>query len=131
MDEKRFDEWNALKKKLHSGRKTPYFREREVRWYAAGENIGREINGKGERFSRPILIVRKYGDESFFGVPLSSREHTGPWYFKIRVQNTEVTALLSQAGSFSARRLFGKMDRLSNEDFTPLVDALKEVLFKK
>lgn len=131
MDEKRFDEWNALKKKLHFSHKMPFFREREVRWYAAGENIGREINGKGERFSRPILIVRKFGEESFFGVPLSSKKHTGVWYLKIKVQDAEVTALLSQASSFSARRLFSKIDRLSNENFNLIIDALDKILFKK
>ena len=131
MDVKRFDEWNNLKKKLHSNSRMPYFREREIRWCATGENIGREINGKGERFSRPILIMRKYGDESFFGIPLSTKKHIGPWYAKITVQNIEVTVLLSQAGSFSAKRLFSKIDRLSEEDFISVTDALNKILFKK
>lgn len=129
--EKRFDEWNDLKKKLHASHKTPYFREREVRWYAAGENIGREINGKGERFSRPVLIVRKYGEESFFGIPLSTKKHQGPWYARAKVRGEEVTMLLSQAGSFSAKRLFGKLDRLSEKEFNLVMASLKELIFQK
>lgn len=59
MEEKRFDEWNELKKKLHENAKIINFKERDIWWYASGENIGHEINGKNARFSRPILIIRK------------------------------------------------------------------------
>lgn len=66
MEEKRFDEWNEVKKILQLNSKAILFRERDVWWYAAGENLGSEINGKGKLFSRPILIIRKYGKTTFF-----------------------------------------------------------------
>lgn len=121
--EKRFDEWNESKKSLDASVTQPFFHEREVRWYAAGENIGREISGKGERFSRPILIVRKYGKESFFGIPLSSKIHNGIWYADIIINGTKRTALLSQAGSFSAKRLFDKIDTIPIDEFEKIIDA--------
>lgn len=129
--EKRFDEWNALKKTIDHNNRGPFFHEREIRWCAIGENIGREISGKGERFSRPILIVRKYGNGSFFGIPLSSKPHTGIWYTRILVNGIPETALLSQSGSFSANRLFSKIDRISEEDFGRILQSLEELLFKK
>ena len=128
---KRFDEWNELKKKLHSHGKKSIFHEREVWWYAMGENISTESNGKGPRFSRPILIIRKYGEESFFGVPLSTKKHTGLWYAKITVNEETSCALLSQASSYSMRRLYGKMYKISKKDFEEICIRLQNLLFKK
>lgn len=101
MEGKRFDEWNELKKEIHARNKQREFREGEVWWYFAGENIGREVNGKGMIFIRPILILRKYGKESFFGVLLSTRARSGRWFAQLEIQEKTAIALLSQAGSFN------------------------------
>ena len=130
MTPRDFDEWNESKKRLDASNVQPFFHEREVRWYAAGKNIGREIDGKGERFSRPILIVRKYGKESFFGIPLSSKIHTGIWYAPVILNGIQRTALLSQAGSFSAKRLFGKIDTISVDAFERIVKTFIELIQK-
>ena len=130
-EEKRFDEWNGLKKQLHESGETLVFHEREIRWYAAGENIGREIDGKGARFSRPILIVRRYGAESFFGIPLSTKMHSGRWYAKITIKGVERSALLSQAGTFSAKRLYERIDKVSKEEFVNVCKTLEKLLFNK
>ena len=45
-----------------------------------GENVGIEINGKGKRFLRPVLILKKLSKNGFLGVPLTSQEHKGNWY---------------------------------------------------
>ena len=131
MIDKRFDEWNELKKKLHSHGKTSIFYEREIWWYAVGENIGTEVNGKGPRFSRPMLIIRKYGKESFFGVPLSTKNHSGLWYSKITVDGKTRCALLSQASSYSVYRLYGKMSKVSRKEFEEICIRTQRLLFKQ
>lgn len=131
MGEKHFDEWNKVKKSLEeNGAKFP-FREREIWWYAAGENLGSEISGKGTRFSRPILILRKYGETTFFGVPLSTRRSTGFWYGQITVMGKNRCALLSQAGSYSVKRLYGRIDKVSKTEFEEISEKLRILLFKK
>ncbi|MBO4812982.1 type II toxin-antitoxin system PemK/MazF family toxin [Candidatus Saccharibacteria bacterium] len=132
MEEKRFDQWNETKKSLHVNGKRLLFREREIWWYAAGENLGREVNGKGDHFSRPILIIRKYGKDFFFGVPLSSVLHSESiWYSEINVAGKTGNALLSQASSFSVLRLYRKISRVSKEDFIKICERLQGLLFKK
>ena len=128
---KDFDNWNKCKKELEQNTRIPPFREREIWWYAAGENIGTEIGGKNEQFSRPILIVRKYGAESFFGIPLSSQIHDGRWFTPVMVKGSESRALLSQSGSFSAKRLLKRMSKASVGEFTKICSSLQELLFKK
>ncbi len=40
-----------------------YPKEKEA-WIASmGKNIGREQNGSGESFSRPVLVVKKFNNE--------------------------------------------------------------------
>lgn len=130
MDEE-FDKWNDLKKKIQRNRKLLPFREREIWWYAAGENLGSEINGKGKRFSRPILIVRKYGNTTFFGVPLSTKRLSGFWYTHITVNGISRCVLLSQASSFSALRLYEKIDRIAMDEFDEVTSRLSQLLLKK
>ena len=125
-----YDAWNELKKKLQSIDKAPLFRERDIWWYAAGENLGSEINGKGPKFSRPILIIRKYGDMTFFGVPLSTKELSGFWYSNITVNGANRCVLLSQASSFSSLRLYKKIDRLSPHEFNKICMKLGQLLLK-
>lgn len=126
-----FDQWNELKKKIQHNEKLLPFREREIWWYAAGENLGSEINGKGKRFSRPILIVRKYGNATFFGVPLSTRKLSGFWYANVTVKGINRCVLLSQASSLSALRLYEKIDRIPVNEFNEINSRLSQLLLKK
>ena len=59
MESKRFNEWIRIKEKLHQVGRTPHNLEGEIWWSAVGENVGVEINGKGDVFSRPVLIMKK------------------------------------------------------------------------
>ena len=129
-EEKRFDEWNKMKKKLHFSNTIPLYHEREIWWLAIGENIGSEVNGKGKDFLRPVLVVRKYGN-LFFGVPLSSQPHQGIWYESFAYKNRTQFALLSQAGRLSANRLRYKMGRIPMPDYLRINNSLNKLLFKK
>ncbi len=55
---KKYDEWNQLKKNLSEKENKVFFRERDVFWASIGINLGYEQDGKGEIFSRPVLIVK-------------------------------------------------------------------------
>lgn len=63
-----FDKWNAVKKKLQDETRVRYFRERQVWWCSIGQNLGSESYGKGETFTRPVLVFKKLSGEIFFGV---------------------------------------------------------------
>ena len=128
---KDFKKWMPLKERIHSVGREWEFREREMWWMAIGENVGTEVNGKGNNFLRPVLIVRKYGPGGFFGVPLSSQIHDGRWYANFTSKGKKQCALLSQAGSFSSYRLYGFIGRVSRSDFAQISDELARLLLKK
>lgn len=78
---KKFDEWNIVKKELDIKFKNIIPKEREVYWACIGENIGFEQNGKGCDFSRPVLILKRLSKHIFFGIPLSTQEKTGTFFY--------------------------------------------------
>ena len=130
IDDKCFDEWNEKKKKAHYVNKPPIYHECEIWWVMIGENVGSEVNGKGDDFLRPVLVIRKYGN-LLFGVPLSSQVHRGMWYDQFEYKNRTQCVLLSQAGRLSANRLRYKMGRISKIDFIRICDSLSKLFFKK
>lgn len=59
MEDKRFVKWIILKEKLHNIGRLRTIHEGEIWWCAMGENVGVEINGKHDVFSRPVLVFKK------------------------------------------------------------------------
>ncbi|MBQ6449441.1 type II toxin-antitoxin system PemK/MazF family toxin [bacterium] len=121
------DKWNLLKYKLDtSTRHTRYFREREVWWCAFGENIGVEINGKSQFFSRPALILKRLNGDAAVVIPLTTKTHkTGNWYVPIWLIDKEVTAVISQVRIVSAKRLYQKLGSISHDNFKKVKDAFR------
>jgi mRNA interferase MazF len=70
---KEFDNWNEQKKCLHKIEQLPMFSEREVWWCSLGVNVGDEQDGKGENFTRPVLVLKKFNRNLFVGVPMSTK----------------------------------------------------------
>lgn len=128
--EKDFDGWIRLKKKLHNIGKTRPIHEGDVWWYAAGENIRSEINGKSKRFSRPILIIRKFGRQSFWGVPLTSQNHDGDWYVKFDFRNKVEFAAIIQLRNVDVARLYDKIGQVPVSDLNRVKYGILKLLFK-
>jgi mRNA interferase MazF len=111
---KKFLEWIGLKEKLHSQNYTPpLFKENEIWWCHVGENIGVEINGKSNDFTRPVLVFKKYDRYSFLGLPLSTKSKIGTWYAPISFLGIPQVIILCQSRVFDYRRLDRKMGELN------------------
>lgn len=107
-----FDNWNILKKKIDGTHEEPnkYPKEGEVWMSNVGKNIGFEQNGAGETFSRPILIVKKFNNRMFWGIPLSTKQKALDFYFNYTDPNgNKVSAILAQIRLLSVKRLYRKM----------------------
>jgi len=127
--------WTPIKKDLNNiNEPRLFFHEREV-WYChLGENIGFEQDGRGDEFLRPVVIIRKFNNEVFWGVPLTCTQKDLPFYFAFTLQNdTKVpseksTAVLSQVRLVDAKRLRRMIGYISEEDFVLLKKKLKALL---
>ncbi len=131
MKEKDFDGWIQIKKKLHLVGRVRSVNVGDVWWYAAGENVRTEINGKSKRFSRPVIIIKKFGRFSFWGVPLTSQKHEGSWYMSFVFQNKTETAALHQLRNVDVSRLYDKMGQVPSSDLAKIIDGVTKLLFEK
>ena len=128
MEEKHFEEWIGLKEKLHFSGSMPKIKEGDIWWCSCGENVGVEINGKNELFSRPVFVYKKLSRFGFIGIPLTSQNKIGSWYARFDFKGREQTAVLSQIRMFSVSRLSSRMGELDAADISKIKRALFEFL---
>jgi hypothetical protein len=73
--QKDFDGWNKLKKAIDaSDDQRLYFHEGDIWWVRLGVNVGYEIDGKQREFSRPVVVLRKYNQYSFWRCRYDERQ---------------------------------------------------------
>jgi mRNA interferase MazF len=129
---KDFNDWNEIKKTTDKIIPKKLFNEREVWWCAVGVNVGFEQDGKGEEFTRPVLVVKKFNEQLFFGAPLTSQDKKGFYYHKLGKLDGErlSVVMLSQARVFSANRLRDKIYKVTPAAFGEVNAGLNKVLLK-
>jgi len=125
---KDFDLWNGQKKYAQREHVRPDFHEKEVWWCQLGANVGDEQDGKGLRFLRPILVVKKFNRNILVGIPLSTKIKTNRFYYVCEFKGREQAFVLSQIRLLDAKRLQDRMGRLPSDEFRKLKQKLFEIL---
>ncbi len=127
--EKQYDLWFPQKKKLDAKKNPPTFYEREVWWCKIGVNVGYEIFGKGDAFTRPVLILKKYSNITFLGAPLSTSLPRFALHHPLEVDGKKGIVRLDQIRTYDSRRLQQKrMYLVPVEMFREIKNILKESL---
>lgn len=125
----KFVNWTKLKIRIHVSWRLAYPRERQIWWVSLGQNVGVEINGKNDKFERPVLVLKKYNDDACLTLPLSSKNKVGSFYFQFKNGNGEIrVANLSQARSISSKRFIRKIEKMSVIDFDKVKIAFKQMV---
>ena len=132
MDDKKqkLSNWNNLKQITQDNNKKVYFKERDIFWLKVGENIGYEQNGKGDKFQRPVLVLKRYTNDMFLGIPLSTTPRDGSFFFQFSfIEDKISTALLVQLRLFSSKRFIKKLGKINIDDFKDLKQKLYKLIF--
>jgi mRNA interferase MazF len=95
---KDFDAWAVVKKKVHAIQGTVeeqevVLRAGEVRWAHIGVNIGSEIDGKGDAFTRPVLVMHVVGHTVALVVPLTSKIKKNAGYVPFKIHRSDLGVL--------------------------------------
>lgn len=122
-----FDNWNKVKMHLELHGRQPNPAQGEIWWAGVGRNLGSEINGKNEVFSRPILIYKKLSRYKYMAVPLTSKEHIGSWYVNFVQNGKNQTAVLSDARIMSIKRLYSRLGKVDESDMQKIRQAFIEL----
>lgn len=134
MNEKDYRFWTPLKRKLQNHNQRPFFHERQIWDCHLGENIGDEQDGKDMRFIRPVVVIRKFNANIFWGIPLTRNTKNLPFYFNFIVETTtkddvsESSAILSQIRLIDSKRLINTFGYISAHDFILLKNKFKALL---
>jgi mRNA interferase MazF len=130
---KRFLEWIKAKIYINSQIRTgTVINEREVYWCALGENVGDEENGKGDMFRRPVLVFKKFNNNIFWGIPMSTKNKESFYYIKVTLRDIEQSVILSQLRLLGTKRLDTKIGYLSELDFLKIQDSIVNIIrFKR
>jgi len=128
---KDFQRWHTLKSDIDTSHPCPLFHEREIWWCSLGANVGVEEDGKNDFFERPVMIVRKFNQEMFWGPPLTSRGKDGEYYAHFFLHEIARTAILSQLRTLSAKRLVRKIGRIGKKCFGDIQRETAMILTQK
>jgi cytidyltransferase-like protein len=119
-----YDNWNKVKKDIEIS-KNKFFREKEIYFTSVGRNIGYEIYGKKDKFLRPVLVYKKLSRYNFIGIPLTTKEKIGDYFFNFSYKKDKIsTAILSQIRVFDSKRIEYFSGKIKNEDFNKLESKL-------
>lgn len=132
---KDYKKWGESKAKIHNSKIRPFFHEREVWFSSLGENVGFEQDGSGEKFMRPMLVLKKFNNEVIWALPLTRTEKRGKYYFRIsliaddgKTDSRPSVVILSQLRLVDAKRLQYKAGTIKEDEFTQIKEALIALL---
>ncbi len=126
-----FDRWNEMKKLIKDSvdEFAGFPQEGEAWMCALGMNIGFEQNGSGANFFRPVLIVRKFNNQMFWAVPLSTKQKDLDFYLNFTdPDGKRVSAILAQMKLVSIKRLKRKIYDAPNDVFPEVKSRLRRFL---
>lgn len=129
-EEKKYDDWNVVKKQTDEIKDKIKIRAGEIRWCRFGINIGNEILGKGETFRRPVLILKKFSGDVFLGLPLTTKIHNGDWYYPIDFNDTKQSVILNQARLLDKKRLEDKMCEVAEAELLKIKQHYCNLILK-
>ena len=131
MWSKDFDGWNDYQKIIQGAHHEVYFQERDMWWCSVGVNIGHEQDGHHEQYVRSVLILRGFSQQSFWGVPISTKlKPANPYYLAFEIPSGQYSALISQMRFLDAKRLIRRLYTMPQIVFSEIQLAIIRVVVK-
>jgi mRNA interferase MazF len=87
------------------------------------------IEDKNVYFERPVLILRKFNKEIFWGLPMSTKIKENEFHFKYSFDNDEnATILLSQIRLMSSKILIRRLVTINRNTFSEIRKAVNKLI---
>ena len=126
---KDFDRWNLVKKHINQTNLTTHIRAGEIRWTSFGVNIGSEIDGKGNSFTRPVLIIHVIGSHLALVVPMSTKLKSVPGYVPFIWKDTITSLCIHQVKIISQKRFLSRKGKISEIKLKAIKAEIVEFYF--
>ena len=126
--QKDFKKWHESKEKIDNVPGRLFFHKREIWWCSLGANVGFEQDGKGEKFARPVVIFKKFNNEVFWAIPLSTKIKKSRFYAPLFASDgVKRVAIISQLRLVDAKRLLDKIAVISKNEYEEIQKAVKNL----
>lgn len=123
--QKDFEKWHNKKTEIDGSLRRLFFHEREVWWCSIGVNVGFEQDGKGQYFARPVIVFKKFNNEVFWGIPLSTKIKKGKFYIPVEIgDGVPRVAIVSQLRLIDSKRLYQKLGVIKAENHKNLAESI-------
>lgn len=129
--EEAYNNWNELKKSISTKKqKLNHFpREGQVWISILGKNLGSEQDGSGNAFSRPVLVLKKFNNNIFWCVPLSTKQKSLDFYYNFTdPTGNNVSLILAQMRLLSIKRLVRDIYNIPDEFLVDIKEKIKTFL---
>lgn len=123
---KDFDKWNEVKKDTDGSVRQTHIRTGEIRWISFGVNVGSEIDGKGESFTRPGLVLHVVGSHLALVVPISTKLKEVAGYTRFERKGTTTALCIHQLRAVSQKRVLSRKGRISEAKLIAIKSQIKE-----
>lgn len=129
MNEVHFDNWNERKKSLNKVKLIRRVSVKKIYWLSIGLNIGAEVYGKNEFFTRPVLVINSFYNGTFLGIPLSSKTKNKKGFLFHKFKDNKgalQVALLGQMRVFDTKRIKTYIGKINDKDFEMIKNKIVE-----
>jgi len=128
-DDNIFDQRNKEKKLIDRKKDFKvFFKQRDIFFMRMWKNIRFEQNGKWLDFARPIVIIKKFNNDIFRWVALSSKVKEWEYYYNFDMVWIIQCAIISQLRLYDKNRLIKKIWMINKKDFFELKQKIKNLL---
>lgn len=92
-------------------------------------NVGFEQDGKGEDFSRPILVIKGFSKNVLLCIPLTTRLKEGKYYYDILLgDEIKRKVILSQIRLIDSKRLEEKICTIDERQFKTIKQKITQLI---
>ena len=119
MNPDSFDVWNQQKKAIDARPPVVVFAQPRDVWFCSlGRNVDVEMNGGGEKFSRPVLVIKPFNRRMVWVIPLTTKPKAHDFHYRFTDPfGNEVAANVAQLRLISTKRLERRIYKLNDAEF--------------
>ncbi len=123
---KNHDAWNESKKRFDSDDRKISIRAGEIRWAAIGVNVGSEIDGKGDSFTRPVLVVHVIGSFLALVIPLTTKVKETAGHYQFEWKGVTNALCIHQMRIVSQKRVLSRKGKISPSRLREIKTLIKD-----
>lgn len=126
---KKFDQWNAVAKEIQL-RPHQNIKPGAVYWCSLGVNIGSEEDGKGPRFTRPVLVILQCNPNLALVAPFTTKYKKRLSSLQYIIAGSPEYLLIDQIRAIDTRRIEEFIDEIPPYLFDQICTRISQLFTK-